>query len=98
EARMRRAEVVDSADQIHSHLPRGGAPGQGPAPAGQGRQTRAQGGREPCNVGGGEAAPPPPRPAAGPFPLRGPAPPHPPPPPRARPAAPPAPPAVGQRA
>src|SRR5262245_36925906 len=51
EARMISAEIVDGTDQIHPRVQRGGAPRQGPAPAGECGQTLAEGSIESFNVG-----------------------------------------------
>src|SRR4029453_15557579 len=52
EARMIGAEVVDRTDQIPPRLQRGGASGQGPAPASKRGQALAEGGVESFNGGG----------------------------------------------
>src|SRR5713101_4951704 len=44
--------VVDRADQVPPIVERGGAPGQGAAPAGKDSQAFAAGGVKPCNIGG----------------------------------------------
>src|SRR4029453_11251060 len=68
---MRGAEIVDGTNQIHPDVPRGGAPGQGPAPASQRHQALAEGGIEPFNVGSIEHARAALRAAAELFDLRG---------------------------
>src|SRR5712692_1497682 len=70
QARMIGAEVVDRADQVPPIAERGGAPGQGTAPTGEGSQAFAEGGVEPFNVGGVDY-PVPLRAAANLFDLRG---------------------------
>src|SRR5262249_62144518 len=64
-------EVVDGTDQIHPRVQRGGAPGQGPAPAGESRQALTEGGIESFNVSGVDHARAALRAAAELFDLRG---------------------------
>src|SRR5262249_52897725 len=52
QARMKGAEGVYEADQVHPVVKRSGAPGQGPAPAGEHGPALAEGGIEPFNGSG----------------------------------------------